>query len=99
MEGRALRHDRHTVSFLTDRTIDMAVNLDHVHFFVKYPPKYSVSYVAKRIEERSSRELRKAFLHLKEWLRVLDSVRHPAYMARFVMEGMLWRDAHLIMRM
>ena len=25
--------------------IDMAINPDHVHFFIKYPPKYSVSYM------------------------------------------------------
>ena len=101
MERRELRHDRHTVSLLTDHMvfspkyrgkilvgdvalaldgiirktckdlnieiIDMAVNVDHVHLFVKYPPKYSVSYIAKRIKGRSSRELRKAFPHLKEW--------------------------------
>ncbi len=41
--------------------------MDHVHLFIKYPPKYSVSYIAKRIKGRSSRELRKAFPHLKEW--------------------------------
>jgi putative transposase len=101
MERRELRHDRHTVSLLTDHMvfspkyrgkilvgdvalaldgiirktckdlnieiIDMAVNVDHVHLFVKYPPKYSVSYIAKRIKGRSSRELRKAFPHLTEW--------------------------------
>ncbi len=102
MERRELRHDRHTVSLLTDHMvfspkyrgkilvektialaldgiirktckdidieiIDMAVNSDHVHLFVKYPPKYSVSYIAKRIKGRSSRELRKAFPHLMEW--------------------------------
>ncbi|HIE30906.1 MAG TPA: IS200/IS605 family transposase [Methanosarcinales archaeon] len=101
MGRRELRHDRHTVSLLTDHMvitpkyrgkilvgdvalavegiirktckemkteiIDMAVNVDHVHLFVKYPPKYSVSYIAKRIKGRSSRELRKAFPHLKEW--------------------------------
>jgi len=72
-----LRHDRHTVSLLTDHIvfspkyrgkvlegevaeaaeeiiretckeldieiIDMAVNVDHVHLFIKYTPKYSVS--------------------------------------------------------
>jgi putative transposase len=71
-----LRHDRHTVSLLTDHLvfspkyrgkvlesevaeaaeeiiretckeldieiIDMAMNVDHVHLFIKYPPKYSV---------------------------------------------------------
>ena len=101
MERRELRHDRHTVSLLTDHMvfspkyrgkilvddvalaldgiirktckdlnieiIDTAVNVDHVHLFVKYPPKYSVSYIAKRIKGRSSRELRKAFPHLEEW--------------------------------
>ena len=47
----------------------MAVNVDHVHLFVKYPPKYSVSYIAKRIKGRRgrSRELRKVFSHLKGW--------------------------------
>jgi len=81
MERRELRHDRHTVSLLTDNMvfspkqpleilvgdvalalddiirktckdlnieiIDMAVNVDHVHLFVKYPPKYSVSYISR----------------------------------------------------
>ena len=47
--------------------IDMAVNMEHVHLFIKYPPKYSVSFIAKRIKGRSSRELRKAFPHLKQW--------------------------------
>jgi len=47
--------------------IDIAVNVDHVHLFIKYPPKYSVSFIARRIKGGSSRELRKAFPHLKEW--------------------------------
>ncbi|KAF5415215.1 MAG: hypothetical protein C5S48_06420 [Candidatus Methanogaster sp.] len=101
MEQRELRHDRHTVSLLTDhmvitpkyrekilvgdvalavegiiRTtckemkieiIDMAVNIDHVHLFIGYPPKYSVSFIAKKIKGRSSRILRQNFPHLKEW--------------------------------
>jgi putative transposase len=46
--------------------IDMAVNVDRVHL-LEYPPKYSVSYIAKRMKGRSSRELREAFPHLKEW--------------------------------
>lgn len=96
-----LRHDRHTVSLLTNHVvfspkyrgkvllsevaeaaeemirkickemdievIDMAVNVDHVHLFIKYPPKYSVSFIAKRIKGISSRELRQQFSHLKEW--------------------------------
>jgi len=30
--------------------IDMAVGVDHVHLFIKYPPKYSVSWIAKRLK-------------------------------------------------
>jgi len=47
--------------------IDMAVNPDHVHLFIKYLSKYSVSYISKMIKGRSSRVLRKEFPHLKEW--------------------------------
>ena len=101
MARKELRHDRHTVSLLTDhmvitpkyrgkilvgdvalavegiiRTtcneikieiIDMAVNVDHVHLFIEYPLKYSVSFIAKKIKGRSSRILRQNFPHLKEW--------------------------------
>ncbi|MCW3129667.1 MAG: IS200/IS605 family transposase [Methanophagales archaeon] len=95
------RHDRHTVSLLTDHlvfspkyrgkvlagevaeaaeeiiketckeldieVIDMAVGVDHVHLFIKYPPKYSVSWIAKRIKGRSSKLIRDQFPQLKEW--------------------------------
>jgi putative transposase len=46
--------------------IDMAVNVDHV-LFIKYPLKYSVSWIAKRIKGRSSKLLRNKFQYLKEW--------------------------------
>jgi len=45
----------------------MAVNCDHVHLFTQYPPKYSVSFIAKRIKVGSSRVLRQVFTGLKEW--------------------------------
>jgi len=47
--------------------IGIAVNPDHVHIFFKYPPKYSLSFIAKRLKGRTSRILRKEFPHLKEW--------------------------------
>ena len=47
--------------------IEIAVNPDHVHIFFKYPPKYSLSYIAKRIKGSTSRILRKEYPHLKEW--------------------------------
>jgi len=47
--------------------IEIAVNPDHVHIFFKYPPKYSLSFIAKRLKGRTSRILRKEFPHLKEF--------------------------------
>ena len=47
--------------------IEIAVNPDHVHIFFKYPPKYSPSFIAKKLKGRMSRILRKEFPHLKEW--------------------------------
>ena len=38
---------RKTCKDLGIEIIDMAVNSDHVHLFIKYPPKYSVSYIPK----------------------------------------------------
>ena len=58
---------RKTCKELDIEVIDMAVNPDHVHIFIKYPPKYSVSYISNMIKGISSRVLRKEFLHLKEW--------------------------------
>ena len=68
--GYDLRHDRHTVSLLTD----------HLVFSPKYRGegvawrcgrgggrKYSVSCIAKRIKGRSSKLLRDRFQQLKEW--------------------------------
>jgi len=97
---KELRHDRHTVSLLTDHMvfapkywgkiltgdvamicegiicktcremdieiIEIADNPDHVHIFFKYPPKYSLSNIAKKIKGVSSRILRKEFPQLQE---------------------------------
>lgn len=49
------------------KIIDIAVNMDHVHIFFQYPPKYSVSFIAKKIKRRSSLILRQEFPYLREW--------------------------------
>jgi REP element-mobilizing transposase RayT len=64
--GKELRHDRHTVSLLTYHLV-ITPNIDHVHIFFQYPPKYYLSYVAKKIKGRSSRILRQEFPHLRDW--------------------------------
>jgi hypothetical protein len=61
-ETRKLRHERHTVSLLTDYMV-----FTPIHIFFKYPPKYSLSFIAKRLKGRTSRILRKEFPHLKEF--------------------------------
>jgi len=87
--GKVLRGDvaevaeeiiRGTCKELGIEVIDMAVNVDHVHLFIKNPfrkslygkmlrspPKYSVSWIAKRIKGRSGKLLRDQFPQLKEW--------------------------------
>lgn len=32
--------------------IDMSVSPDHVHIFIQYPVKYSVSFITKRLKDR-----------------------------------------------
>jgi len=58
---------RKTCKEMKIEVIDMAVNVDHVHLFIEYPTKYSVSFIAKKIKSRSSRIIRQHFSHLKEW--------------------------------
>nr|QNO43674.1 hypothetical protein FICJDHNH_00014 [Methanosarcinales archaeon ANME-2c ERB4]QNO43971.1 hypothetical protein AECFJODE_00024 [Methanosarcinales archaeon ANME-2c ERB4] len=67
----------------------MAVNMDHVHLFVKYPPKYSVSYITKRIKGRMSRELPEGVSASQGMVRVLVSGYRPVSMDRSGMNGRL----------
>ncbi len=71
--------------------IDMAVNVDHVHLFIEYPPTYSVSFIAKKIKGRSSRILRQNFPYLKEWCN--DHLWSPGCYHGYsrVTDGKLWR--------
>jgi putative transposase len=47
--------------------IRMAVGVDHVHIFFRYPPKYSVSLIAQTIKGKSSRLIREKFPELRKW--------------------------------
>jgi len=42
------------------------VSKDHVHMHLEYPPKLSISSIAKQLKGRSSRFLQKDFPHLKK---------------------------------
>ena len=96
-----LRHDRHTVSLLSNhivinpkfrgrvlvgaialdceyiikkicseldcRIIKMSVAPDHVHIFIRYPPKLSLSFITQKIKGLSSKYLRAKYPELLEW--------------------------------
>lgn len=47
--------------------LDLAVAPDHVHLFVRYPPKLSVSKLTEKIKSNTSRHLRARFPHLVRW--------------------------------
>lgn len=42
------------------------VSKDHIHIHIEYPPKLSISGIAKQLKGRSSRLLQKEFPHLKK---------------------------------
>ncbi|TKY91331.1 MAG: hypothetical protein C5S46_06350 [Candidatus Methanomarinus sp.] len=47
-------------------------NPNHVQLFIQFPPKYSVSFIAKMLKARTSRILRKEFPKLKKWCKRCD---------------------------
>ena len=67
---------RKTCKELDVEVIDMSVSPNHIHLFIQYPPKYSISFIAKGLKGRSSRILRQKFHELKEWCK--SSLRAPS---------------------
>ncbi|MCK4397444.1 MAG: transposase [Methanophagales archaeon] len=61
--------------------------------FIKYPPKYSVSGIAKRIKGRSSKLLRDNFQQLKEWCPGIYG-HLLAIMVRWGKDGKWWRGIY-----
>jgi len=72
---RELRHDRHTVSLLTDHTVFapklrgkiLTGDVAMVAEGIICKTCRSLSYIAKKIKGVSSKRLRDEFPHLKEW--------------------------------
>ena len=52
---------RKTCKELDIEIIDMAIKSDHLHLFIQFPSKYSVSFIAKMLKGRTYRILRKEF--------------------------------------
>lgn len=49
------------------KILQMAVSPDHLHLFLQYSPRLSVSEIVARIKVHTSKELRLRFPHLKKW--------------------------------
>jgi putative transposase len=49
------------------RIIKMSIAPDHVHIFLRYPPKFSLSFITLKIKGLSSKYLRDKYPELKEW--------------------------------
>ena len=41
------------------KIIDISVNIDHVHLFFQYPPRYSVSFIAKKNKGKIDKDIKK----------------------------------------
>jgi len=83
---------RKTCKEMSIEVIDMAVNVDHVHLFIKYPPKYSVSFIAKKIKGRTSRILESSTSHISRNGAQIIYGLQGATMCRLVMDGKLLRN-------
>ena len=64
---------------------------DHIHLFIQYLPKYSVSFIAKRLKGRTSRILRQEFPELKKWCKKVFG-HQAAIMEVLGMAGKLLRN-------
>ena len=61
------RQIRWTCKCLDVEILEMAVSQDHVHLFLQYPPKLSLSTITEKIKANSSRQLRQKYPHLIRW--------------------------------
>ena len=57
---------RQTCDALDIEIIQGLVSKDHVHLYVSYPPKLSVSDMVKRFKGRTSRKIQQEFPHLSK---------------------------------
>jgi len=82
---------RKTCKELDIKIIDMSVSSDHIHLFIQYPPKFSVSFIAKRLKGRTSRILLQEFPELKKWCKKVFG-HQAAIMEVLGMAGKLLRN-------
>jgi len=64
---------------------------NHIHLFIQYPLKYSVSFIAKRLKGRTSGILRQEFPELKGWCKKVSG-HQAAIMEVLGIAGKLLRN-------
>jgi putative transposase len=57
------------------------VSSDHIHLFLSYPPKYSISKIVKQLKGRSSKKIQGEFLELRKkyWGRHFWGIGYAAF--------------------
>jgi putative transposase len=67
------------------------ISKDHVHLYISYPPKLSVSEIMRRIKGRSSRKIQDEFPHLKKryWGKHFWAIGYGAFSAGNVTDEMI----------
>ena len=64
---------------------------NHIHFFIQYLLKFSVSFIAKGLKGKTSRILRQEFPELKKWCKKVSG-HQAAIMEVLGMAGKLLRN-------
>ena len=67
------------------------VSKDHIHLYISYPPKYSVSDLVKRFKGRSSKKLQEEFPQLRKryWGKHFWSIGYGAFSSGYVTDKMI----------
>lgn len=67
------------------------VSKDHVHLYVSYPPKISVSEMMRRIKGRSSRKIQEEFpqLHKRYWGKHFWGIGYAAFSSGHITDEMI----------
>jgi putative transposase len=71
--------------------IQGAVSKDHVHLYISYPPKLSVSEIVKALKGRSSRKIQQEFPHLQKqyWGRHFWAIGYAAFSSGHVTDEII----------
>ena len=71
--------------------IQGVVSKDHVHLYISYPPKLSVSEIVKALKGRSSRKIQQEFPHLQKqyWGRHFWAIGYAAFSSGHVTDEII----------